>query len=558
MPRIDFDLMPPDARLWVFAADRELAEEAREQLLAQVDAFLASWNAHGSPLTAARDWREGRFLLVAVDERSAPPSGCSIDALLRELKAFEAAHGLRLTDHVHVLWRNRSGQIESTDRLTFARLAAADEVDLDTPVFDTTLTRVGGVRDGRLEVPAGASWHRRAFWRQSASTVTTALALVAMGLSACSGPETAPEAGGIGDARDGFVTLIGEDTLAVEDLVYDDGGVTVEVLLRSPQVVRARYRLDQSDDGALLAYRAELWSGVSADGEPERVEVVEPGADGGWTYTRTLGGETESRAVEVDLYAVPFVDQLHWPFDAALQARVGRGDPPEGDLAMLSGARAMTYGVERDAAGLLGLRHPTRGISAIELDDAGRLLSLDGYGTTRALTVERVAQVDVEAFAARFEALGPMGELSGRGEAEVEVDGALLALDWGTPLKRGREIFGKLVAYGEVWRTGANTATHITVDRDLVFGGSLEVPAGTYTLFSIPREDGATLIFNTLTGINGQGYDAAANLGQVEMRRDALDESVERFTIAVRDTEAGGVLELLWDQTAYRVDFEVR
>jgi hypothetical protein len=558
MPKIDFDLMPPEARLWVFASDSELGDEARDQLLARVDAFLDSWNAHGSPLTAARDWREGRFLLVAVDERSAPPSGCSIDALLRELKAFEAAHGLCLTDHANVLWRSPSGQIESTDRPSFARLAKGDEVGLETPVFDTTLTRVADVRGGGLEVPAGASWHRRAFWRQSASAVTTAIAMLALSLSACSAPDAAQDAGVIGDSRDGFVTLIGEDTLAVEDLVYDDGGVTVEVLLRSPQVVRARYRLDQADDGALLAYRAELWSGVNAQGEPERVEVVEPGAEGGWTYTRTVAGESESRAVEVDTYAVPFVDQLHWPFDAALQARVGRGEVPEGDLAMLSGARSMTYGVVRDASGSLGLRHPTRGVSAIVLDDDGRLLSLDGYGTTRALTVERVAEVDVNVFAPRFEALGPMGELSGRGESEIEVDGALVALDWGTPMKRGREIFGKLVAYGEVWRTGANTATHITLDRDLVFGGSLEVPAGTYTLFSIPREDGAALIFNTLTGINGQGYDAEANLGQVEMRREALEQSLERFTIAVRDTEAGGVLELLWDQTAYRVDFEVR
>jgi hypothetical protein len=165
MPQIAFDALPGDARLWVFAADAPLDSARQRDLLARVDAFLASWNAHGHPLTAGRDLRDGRVLLVAVDERSAPPSGCSIDAMVRVLKDFETEAGVTLTDHARVIWRDSDGDLRTADRPTFARLAREAEVELDTPVLDTTLTRVSELRDGALEVPARSAWHKRAFWR---------------------------------------------------------------------------------------------------------------------------------------------------------------------------------------------------------------------------------------------------------------------------------------------------------------------------------------------------------------------------------------------------------
>lgn len=557
MPRTSFDALPDDARLWVFAAEEPLTGDPVERLLATVDAFLDGWNAHGHPLTAGRAWRDDRFLLVAVDERSAPPSGCSIDAMVRVLKEFEQEHGVTLTDHARVLWRDGEGEIHVADRPTFARLAREGTVDLDTQVFDTTLTRVGQLREGGLELPAAEGWHRRAFWRQAAHSVGWALLGGAVAMATLLGSGAAAAARAQEVERATFLTRLGEDTLAVERMAVSDRGIEAEVLLRSPEVTFARYRLARGSDGGLESYTARVWAGVDDAGEPVRTETLECG-DGGcaWSLRSARGG----REAEVDLPpdAVPFVNLLHWPFETALRERVASGEPLLGEMPMLSGSRVMTYRVVETAAGELGLRHPSRGVSTVTVSDRGELLTLDGYGTTLALTVERIGDVDLEHLAARFAALGPMGELSGRGEADVEVDGATVVLDWGVPRKRGREIFGTLVAYGEVWRTGANAATHVTFDRDVVVGGTLEVPAGTYTLFTVPREDGATLFFNTRTGINGQSYDPEADLGSVEMRREALDDEVEAFTVGVRDTPDGGVLELLWDRTAYRVDFEVR
>ncbi|MBT8403367.1 MAG: hypothetical protein KJP18_05890 [Gemmatimonadetes bacterium] len=165
MPRTEFDALPDDARLWVFSSSRPLAPDESEALLTRVDGFLDGWNAHGHPLTGAREWREHRFLLVAVDEASAPPSGCSIDALHRILKEYEASRGVGMTDHADVLYRDGDGAVRSAPRLDFARMAKAGEVGLDTPVFDTTLTRKADLATA-FEVPATAAWHRRAFWRQ--------------------------------------------------------------------------------------------------------------------------------------------------------------------------------------------------------------------------------------------------------------------------------------------------------------------------------------------------------------------------------------------------------
>ena len=162
MPVTDFSTLPPDARLWVFAANRPLAVDERNRLLAAVDAFLAQWKAHGHPLTVARDWKYDRFLLVGVDEASAGATGCSIDAMVRTLSDLERALQVQLLDHGPVLFR-RGDAIERLARPAFAALARRGEVSPETVVFDNTVTRVGELREGRWETPARHSWHARAF-----------------------------------------------------------------------------------------------------------------------------------------------------------------------------------------------------------------------------------------------------------------------------------------------------------------------------------------------------------------------------------------------------------
>jgi hypothetical protein len=160
---MDFDALPGHARLWVFAADRELAAPERERLLATVDQFLDGWHAHQRPLQSAREFKYDRFLLIAVDEQAAGASGCSIDALVQELKRLQASLGATLLDNGPVLYRE-AGRIVRVDRETFADLARSGAVTPATPVFDNTVSRVDDVRTGRWEGPAAEAWHGRAFF----------------------------------------------------------------------------------------------------------------------------------------------------------------------------------------------------------------------------------------------------------------------------------------------------------------------------------------------------------------------------------------------------------
>jgi hypothetical protein len=117
------------------------------------------------------------------------------------------------------------------------------------------------------------------------------------------------------------------------------------------------------------------------------------------------------------------------------------------------------------------------------------------------------------------------------------------------------------VPWGTVWRTGANEATHLATTADLVLGtgrDTLAVPAGRYTLFSIPERTGGVLIVNRQTGQTGTSYDAARDLGRVPLTARALPSSVERFTIVVDEAGAGGRLRLQWERTELVVPFAVR
>jgi hypothetical protein len=107
-----------------------------------------------------------------------------------------------------------------------------------------------------------------------------------------------------------------------------------------------------------------------------------------------------------------------------------------------------------------------------------------------------------------------------------------------------------------VWRTGADEATTLTTDATLVIG-SLTVPAGTYTIYTIPDEREWTLIVNKQTGQWGTVYQETQDLGRVPMKV-AKVEPTEQFQINVEDTPAGGELQMIWDTTKATAAFTVK
>lgn len=158
MPIVPFASLPPDARLWVFAASRPLTEPEQATLLEAVDPWLAQWTAHGAPLTSGRVLREGRFLAIGVDQRTAGASGCSIDALYRVLGALERTLDTALLAGGRVFWRAADGTVQGGTREGFTAAARRGEVTGATPVFDTTVATPAALATA-FERPAAASWH---------------------------------------------------------------------------------------------------------------------------------------------------------------------------------------------------------------------------------------------------------------------------------------------------------------------------------------------------------------------------------------------------------------
>lgn len=160
MPIMPFESLPDDARAWTFGSDRPLDDNAAARLLAEVDRFLVHWHAHGHPLSAARHWQDDRFLTVAVDQRPAGASGCSIDGLYRALRAQETALGVRLLGAGGIFYRDANGEVALASRAEFAELGARGVLTPDTHVFDLSTETLGEWRT-RFEAPAHAGWHAR-------------------------------------------------------------------------------------------------------------------------------------------------------------------------------------------------------------------------------------------------------------------------------------------------------------------------------------------------------------------------------------------------------------
>ena len=133
---------------------------------------------------------------------------------------------------------------------------------------------------------------------------------------------------------------------------------------------------------------------------------------------------------------------------------------------------------------------------------------------------------------------------------------AVARITYGRPQKNNRPVFGKMVPYGKIWRTGANEATEFIAYQPLTFG-SKTLPAGTYTLFTIPEKDEWTLIFNTDVDIWGAyRYNSQKDVLRLNVKVKSTNEVVEAFAIKFETlNENEAALKLAWDQTKIEVPF---
>ncbi len=144
------------------------------------------------------------------------------------------------------------------------------------------------------------------------------------------------------------------------------------------------------------------------------------------------------------------------------------------------------------------------------------------------------------------------------GTAEVTLNGKKITIEYSRPFMKGRKIMGEVVPYGKVWRTGANEATALTTEADLSIGGA-NVPAGKYTLYTLPSEGTWKLIINKQTGQWGTVYKEDQDLARVDMEKSKLSEPVEQFTISFKQKGADAAdLVLQWETTQLSVPVKAK
>jgi hypothetical protein len=149
------------------------------------------------------------------------------------------------------------------------------------------------------------------------------------------------------------------------------------------------------------------------------------------------------------------------------------------------------------------------------------------------------------------------------------IDGDEIKLVYGRPYTtkpgttEARKIWGGLVPYGKVWRTGADEATLLTTAQPIELGGYSLAP-GTYSLFTVPYEDGAAkLVINKKTGQWGIPYNEASEkaneLARIDLTKSAIEKKVDQFTMAIEpQSSGGGELKMMWENTQYSVPFTVK
>jgi hypothetical protein len=364
--------------------------------------------------------------------------------------------------------------------------------------------------------------------------------------------------------RTAFVERLGVDTVSVESYTRTAEGFEGDLLIRSPVTRVAHYEASLTPEGTIERMQVDWQTPAeNPDGPPPVGFTVTFDGDSATIETRGGDNPGETR-MEVPAGAIPTVRGVPVSY-AVLEQAVSQATTSGMDsypLSLLSAGRARVSDNELVRVGDDSFSIDFFGSPMVaSVDDAGRVVGRTGERTTLKVIGERVGDVDFASLASDFAARDARGEGMGVASPTETVDaavaGASMEVVYSRPAKRGREIWGGLVPFDEVWRTGANAATSFTTDRDLEIGGVM-VPAGSYTLWSVYTPESAQLIINSQTGQWGTAYDAEQDFARVDLMMETLPESMERFTIEIEETDEGGMLHLTWDTTRYSIPIRIR
>src|SRR2546425_3873179 len=356
-----------------------------------------------------------------------------------------------------------------------------------------------------------------------------------------------------------FIVRLGNDTLALEQYTRTADRLAGEQVARAPRTVHRLYTATFGRSGAIERFELVEHNVSGGPGPAETKATVELAGDTAISAVPD-GDSTLHRRVKVAPGTMPWYFQNYALLEEITRrARAAGGERYTTALLNLGDAGPWTVEVNRLGRDSMTMSFGPLGPLRLRVDEHGSLLGLSGVGTTMQVTVERVrGKLDLGALAKAFAARS-LGTLSPADSVRATLAGATLAVRDSRPSMRGRAIFGNVVPWNKVWRTGANEATVLETSADLVIAGT-SLPAGKYSLWTVPSPDGWKLIVNNNTGQWGTQYDAKHDFARLDMKVERLAQPVEQFTIAIepQSDEQSGLLTLAWERTRASVPFAKR
>jgi hypothetical protein len=367
-----------------------------------------------------------------------------------------------------------------------------------------------------------------------------------------------------------IVTRLGVDTVAIERYTRSSGKLEGDFVLKYPRTRVIHYVADLGPRGEVKSMTAISRRPGTDPQAPALMEAVGRFGDSiavfevkrnGMADTSLTGQKVFHGAVQPTFFTAPPAYGLYEQSlasanigrDSVVYALVGPGGGPV--PAIILRRRGA------DSVAFTSTFFPNW-TEVARVDSRGRIMGFNSTATTVKTMAERVPNLDFDNVVKGWAAVdaakgGAIGQMSPPDTTKATVGGANIQVAYSRPLKRGRVIFGNVVPWNQVWRTGANAATQLTTDKDLVFGGKV-VPAGKYTLWTLPTPTGAKLIINSETGQWGTNYHADKDFARLDVTVNQLSQPVDQFVIGVVPRGSGGVLRLAWDDKEYLIPFTVK
>ena len=376
--------------------------------------------------------------------------------------------------------------------------------------------------------------------------------------------------------RYGFLTMLGHDTISIESITRQGNTLTSDEVDRFPGVRIRHTVVNLNDDGSIRHLVMDIHTPSEPPGQRDR-KVVADVANNKVHLSKTDSTGTVNRDFptggSIVVAHVPQMYSLYELYFAAalkqaVASKLASGSPVEmrqfyidREFDRFPLGRATVTPLNN---GKIEITHDwLSGTGEAMMDSSYNMLSYSGDRTTYKVQVKRLAtSPDIKSIADRFEAkeieAGNVKSLSVRDTTRAQIGIAIFTVDYGRPLLRGRTLLGDVISYDRVWRTGANAATQFTTSAPIKLAG-MKVPAGIYTLFTVPHTNGVDLIVNKQRGEWGTEYNGSLDLGTAHITSEVATVPVEKFTISIIPSDnRHGTLVLEWGSFRWLAPIEVQ